>query len=373
MLLNFILALLTPLSSLSQHPELDPGNQEPEAAPLHPASSSMASSLVQHAAAASGDNLWAAATVFPTSAARRLLCEDAVSPVGAATLLYLVLAEGEGGAAVPAVYTPLHLLRTAAEHVVTLLKETHEVRVHKGLLLLAALLARVPPDSLGPEVPGDPRLDSLLPPLVTVIVHQDVAELRRLGFRCYQRYVSLFSAAARLPVYSQLLHTLTHSGLRGWTVTSLKDTLLRGLGPGATLEPYCGPRLAGLVLPLLRLRDGPETDQLEVSEELLASLNLARFLLVRDRDNRTGVRDWAPDLRSWTEDISAGLQLSIAHYEHRAAHPDPAPDPGPSLGVTVGGRPLPAMDAASMQHVIRQALNTFSIIQFNLGMLKDIL
>ena len=33
-LLNFILALLTPLSTLSQHPELDPGNQEPEAAPL---------------------------------------------------------------------------------------------------------------------------------------------------------------------------------------------------------------------------------------------------------------------------------------------------------------------------------------------------
>jgi hypothetical protein len=41
------------------------------------------------------------------------------------------------------------------------------------------------------------------------------------------------------------------------------------------------------------------------------------------------------------------------------------------MNVTVGGRELPAMDEKKLKEVVNSALNTFSLIQFNLVRVKD--
>jgi len=268
---------------------------------------------------------------------------------------------------IPAVYTKLFLLQRSSSHIVYLLKQTQEIKVHKGLLLLEKLLLSIPPCSLPHTESENPTLVSILSPLVTVIVYQNIAELRKLGFSCYTKFVCMFSLSGRYSLYNHLLNTVNHSGLLGWTISSLKDSLALSLASTSHHPEYTGSSLARLVLPLFTLSHGAQTDLLEVSDEVLATINFAHFLLVRDRENMTGIQDRKEEIRAWVGQLEEGLKMSTAHYEQRLKEPCD----GSGASVTVGGRELPAMDEKKMKEVVASALNTFSLIQFNLVRVKE--
>merc|ERR1719334_170959 len=117
------------------------------------------------------------------------------------------------------------------------------MRVHKGLLLLQSLLTSVPGVSVTLEEAESPALRSILAPLVTIIVHHDVKEFRTLGFTCYRHFLGIFSLPARHSIFLCLLHTVRHSGLRGWTVTQLKDSVAQSLKPPDSSSIFSGPGL----------------------------------------------------------------------------------------------------------------------------------
>jgi len=266
-------------------------------------------------------------------------------------------------------YTKLFLLQRSSPHIVILLQQVQEIKVHKGLLLLDKLLLSIPSSSLSPTESQNPSLVALLSPLITVIVHQDVAELRKLGFSCYCKFVNMFSLSGRYSLYNHLLNTVNHSGLLGWTITSLKNSIALTLTCPGQYPEYAGDSLSRIVSPLFRLSNEEQTDLLEVSDEVLSTINFAHFLLVRDKENISGIHNLKGLIRTWVEQLEVGLKFSTAHYEQKLKEPF---DEGQSnMSVTVGGRELPAMDEKKMREVVNSALNTFSLIQFNLVRVKE--
>ena len=365
-IISFLLSILAPLSTLSQHRETNTSEEE-----INPASRLTADKLMKNVSSVTSNN-WIDILLFPSPETSKTFTESGdLDPVSIPTYIYYLLGEDMSRDKMPSVYTNLYLLRSSAQHIVTLLKQNNQMRVHKGLLLLHQLLSKFRPNSLTGEEGSDPSLLSVFPPLVTVIVYQEVAEFRQIGFSCYSQFVRLFSPSPRFSVYKYLLNTVNHSGLLGWTITSLKDTLATNLGSGHYVELYSGSSLSELVSPLLKLKHGPATDLLEVSDEIISTLNLVLYLLVRDKSNRTGVIDWTDQLRVWTDQMTEGLNMSMAHYQQKLREPQDAAEP--PVGVTVGGRELPAMDHSQMKNVILSALNTFDIIQYNLGRVRDLL
>ena len=140
------------------------------------------------------------------------------------------------------------------------------------------------------------------------------------------------------------------------------------------MESYSGSEFKKLVEPLLKLKHGPETDLLEVSDEVISTIGFVRVLLGFDKANKTGILDLKDTISSWVDDLTKGLQLSVAHYEQKLTEPmDTEEVGGPEFGVSVGGRQLPSMEPGKMREVIISALQTFNLIQFNLGMVKDML
>ena len=357
---EFLLRVMGAASLVSQHTESGP------AAP--PPSHASTWRLVQQLAALTSDP-WAALLGHTSPPG-----EEAIQPAAVAACLYLVQCEGMAGSRQPAVYSPQHLLYTAGSHCAVLLASPHPARLHKGLLLLYRLLAGVEEASLPADQAGHPALAAPLPALTRAILHSDQADYRQLAFSCYKLWVGLHSPAARYRAYTQLLATTQHSGLLGWTISSLKETvrgeLGRAGGPGAD---YTGPRLASLARPLFKLANGPETDLLELSEEVLATVNLACFLCC-DRDDRTGAAAWRPDIRLWAAQLQEGLNMSTAHYEQRLREPGMGPDSEMGeCSVVVGGQELPRLGEQQQRQVLQQALNTFSLIQFNLVRLTELL
>ena len=363
-LLQFLLCTLAnPLSSLSQHPEEDKGGLQ-----VYPASHQAATKLVI-AIADITSNIFEDVINFPCSKNKLSVQEDdPIDETSVPTFLYLLIGEGLCLDRVPAVYTKLHLLHKSSSHIIILLKQVQEIKVHKSLLLLEQLLNYIPPSSLPPTESQNPALINILTPLVTVIVYQDVAELRKLGFSCYCKFVDMFSLSGKYNLYNHLLNTVNHSGLLGWTITSLKNSIALNLSSAEQCQEYTGDSLARIVAPLFKLSNGVETDLLEVSDEVISTINFAHFLLVRDRDNRSGIQNMKVDIKEWVNQLEVGLRLSTAHYEQKLKE---SFEDQSEMNVTVGGRELPAMDEKKMREVIHSALQTFSLIQFNLVRVKD--
>jgi len=363
-LLHFLLSALShPLSSLSQHPECDPAGLQ-----VFPASHESASKLVK-ATAEVTSNIFEDVIGFPDSKDKLAVHEDEpLDQTCVGTFLYLLLGEGLCVERLPAVYTKLFLLERSSPHIISLLKQPQEIKVHKGLLLLEKLLSSIPPTSLPTTESENPTLVSLLAPLVNVIVYQDVSELRRLGFNCYSKFVNMFDLSSRYSLYNHLLNTVNHSGLLGWTISSLKDSIALSLLKPGQYPEYTGHSLSRIVLPLFKLSNGAETDLLEVSDEVLATINFGHFLLVRDKENISGVQDIKTEIKSWVEQLEEGLRMSTAHYKQKLKEPF---EDSSAMNVTVGGRELPAMDEQKLKEVVNSALNTFSLIQFNLVRVKE--
>ena len=369
-LLHFLLSALShPLSPLSQHPESDPAGQL-----VFPASHAASARLVT-AIAEVTTNILDDVLQFPHSKERMSVQDDEpLDQTSLGTFLYLLLGEGLCLDRMPAIYSKLFLLQRSSPHISVLLKQTQEIRVHKGLILLEKLLTSITPSSLPTTEAENPSLVSLISPLVNVIVYQDVAELRKLGFACYSKFVNMFNLSGRYSLYNHLLNTVNHSGLLGWTITSLKNSIALSLARNEDSKPavqhpeYTGHSLARIVLPLFRLSNGAETDLLEVSDEVLATINCAHFLLVRDKENISGIQDMKSEIKNWVDQLTQGLELSTAHYEQKLKEPF---DDSSNMNVTVGGRELPVMDEKKLREVVHSALHTFSLIQFNLVRVKE--
>merc|ERR1712112_281458 len=97
------------------------------------------------------------------------------------------------------------------------------------------------------------------------------------------------------------------------------------------------------------------------NDELLATLNLVQFVSLRDKEIKTGL-----------DELTKGLDLSLAHYKQKLMEPSDKIIGETSFGVTVGGRQLPPMDPEKMKMVLTSAMKTFELIQFRLGYVKDI-
>ena len=366
-LINFILNILGPLSTLSQNIEIDDKGTK-----LHPGSREVCQQLMESMSKITSNNLINVCQFIESSERKKIGERDPIDIVCIPTYLYLLLCEEMSLETMPSIYTPIHLLRLSSSGIVVLLKDKNEIRIHKGLLLMNKLIAKIQTESISSESASDPKLVSMLDPLVTVIIYQEVEELRKLGFTCYSKYVEMFELSARYAIYTHLLNTVNHSGLLGWTITSLKDTFAKCLPKETFPEVFSGPSLSKLVLPLLKLKNGPETDLLEINDELLATLNLVQFVSLRDKENKTGFLDMKPQIQTWLDELTKGLDLSLAHYKQKLMEPDDKMIGETSFGVTVGGRQLPPMDPEKMKMVLTSAIKTFELIQFRLGYVKDI-
>jgi len=358
-LVRFLVNLLgRPLSLLSQHPEVSKEGLE-----VHPAT-------------------WATmdrACKFLTRLTSNLVTLEVeeekgeeVESTGLPTVFYWVLGECQQKEVIPQVYSHLHLLHLSCPHICLLLSQTEEMRVHKGLILLCRRLEALPLSSLLPEEAENPTLTSLVVPLTKVIIHHDVKEVRQLGFTCYRLLLSAFSLEGRYTLFLFLLNNITHSGLLGWTVTQVKESVSASLNPNTSCSLYHGPGLVRLANKIYTLEQGAETDLLEASHHVLDTINFSVFLLTRDKENITGGKTLLlPQMKEWTEKLTTGLDLSVAHYRQRLVQPEE--ESGLEVQAQVGGIIMPKMDKKQKVKVIKDALNTFDLIQFNLVRLRELL
>ncbi|XP_076449362.1 glomulin-like [Babylonia areolata] len=347
--------------------------------------------------------------------------EVMLSRMSAACLLYLVEVEGQGQQCWPAVLSAQHLLHASLPYVHLLLTTPTQTIVYKGLALLSFHLACITHFSLDADFLDDSNVMPVINALITVMRSCPIRELRVSALSVFRAFFPCLTCSGRYQLMKSILASCEHAGVKAVVVGMLKNEIdmalsklqhahagvvnntitakLELLGDSTKSkdsttvarkeaevlsEYFFHNRLKQLLVLVTRLSDGAATDLLEESDMIMATLNLLRYLVLRDsrHSNQTGI--WG--MWGWLEEdylskVRVGLDMSVGHYQlELKSLTNKRPGGGGAqqqqeieAAVSVAGMTLPPMTHEQRLNVMNSALTTFDMIKCVLARLCELI
>lgn len=287
-----------------------------------------------------------------------------------ASLFYLIFHEHICIQQVIKVYDPLYFFHFSLDLVNSLLESDHFILAEKGLKLADSLLLHVGHLELPYLILDSPHHSHFCKNLAKVIVFNDLEYLRKSALRIYKKYLISFENHGFYLLIYNLMLTLNHSGLIGYTITLYKDNLVSELSKNQSyLSTYFkGQKLMMLLEKFCFLHKNEETDLIEISDQIIASLNLLRFLAIRDKENVTEIWDHFKILeKTYFKYLRLGLDLARAHYELKIKEIKEEPRDKNKLtaevSLMVAGQNLNEMSKSEKLKVLESSLTVFDMIE----------
>ena len=273
----------------------------------------------------------------------------------------------------PSIYHPVHIFNLALPSVNSMMTDQGYLSLFKALNLAEHLMSRIPATTLDGTILEMEAHTEFLQKILKIVVFNPMENFRQMAFQLFRKYFDRFSIECGMYRMCQvLLDIANHSGLIGYVVGQIKDVVLKQLNGKIDAPQFRGHSLKVLVRKFIKLTNGPETDLLEVSDELMAGINFLILVFLRDSSNETGLLDMKSELRKeFLEPLEVGINMSKAHYQAKLDSDPSVTDDVMSL--QVGGQLLPQMSREEQKNVINAALNTFSMLECVLIQLKDVL
>ncbi|XP_071347346.1 glomulin, FKBP associated protein a isoform X1 [Trachinotus anak] len=296
-----------------------------------------------------------------------------------ASLAHLVFVHHLAADTFPSVFNPVFCLRCNMEHTCLLLSRTEETRIQKGLELYEKSLVRVADGSLPADLLEIKTFLEVPQNLVKVMTICPRHDLRTKGLKVFQLSIDKFDTEAKYSFFQYMLKTSGHSGVEGYIIKNIKNQIDVALQPGNSNTWFEGVHLLPLLRKVLSLPDGPETDLLQYLDRVMESLNLLRYLVIRDKvtQNQTGI--WTELYKiedTFMKPLRVGLNMSRAHYErelHNTMETKRSKAKEESmLSVSVGDEKLPSMTSESQIQALHSALHTFDMIESVLVRIEEL-
>ncbi|CAK6952297.1 glomulin%2C FKBP associated protein a [Scomber scombrus] len=297
-----------------------------------------------------------------------------------ASLAHLVFVHHLAADSFPSVFSPVFCLRCNMEHVCLLLSRTDESRIQKGLELYEKSLVRVENGSLHADLLEIKTFLTVPQNLVKVMTICPRQDLRTKGLKAFQLSIDKFDTGAKYKFFLFMLKTSNHSGVEGYIIKNIKTQIDISLQPGNSNTWFEGVHLLPLLRKVFILPDGPETDLLQYMDRVMESLNLLRYLVIRDKvtENQTGI--WTELYKiedTFLRPLRVGLDMSRAHYERELCNTMEAKKSKVKeegvLSVSVGDEKLPNMTPECQIQALHSALHTFDMIKSVLVRIEELI
>ncbi|XP_038820155.1 glomulin, FKBP associated protein a isoform X3 [Salvelinus namaycush] len=303
-----------------------------------------------------------------------------------ASLAYLLFVQHIAMDTFPTVFSSVFVLQCNMEYINLFLSRTEESRLQKGLDLYEKSLVRVEDNSLPVQLMELKSFFSVPQNLVKVMTLCPIQHLRIKGLKVLQLSIDKFDTEAKYKFFQCMLKTSHHAGVEGYIIKNIKNQIDIALKPDKGNEWFMGAHLFPLLRQVLCLPQGPETDLLQNLDRVMESLNLLRYLLIRDKAwrNQTGI---------WTElykiedyymkPLRMGLNMSKAHYEAELQNTkDNSKKTNAKAesqiqesvcSLTVGNEKMPNMTPEMQLQVLHSALHTFDMMESVLARIEEII
>ncbi|XP_075414534.1 glomulin [Tenrec ecaudatus] len=297
-----------------------------------------------------------------------------------ASLAYLVFVQGIGIDELPLVLSPLYLLKFNMGHVEVFLQRTEESMYSKGLDLLENGLLRIEDNHLPHQYLEIKSFLTVSQGLVKVMTLCPIETLRRKGLAMLQLYINKLASQGKYTLFRCLLNTSSHSGVEAFIIQNIKNQIDVSLKRPHSDKWFAGPQLVSLLDLVLILPEGAETDLLQNSDRIMASLNLLRYLIIKDNenDNQTGLwTELGKIENNFLKPLHTGLNMSKAHYEaeikNSQENSNEVQKSKDICSVTVCGEEIPNMPPEMQLKVLHSALFTFDLIESVLARVEELI
>ncbi|XP_060237074.1 glomulin isoform X2 [Meriones unguiculatus] len=304
--------------------------------------------------------------------------EDRQLAESLASLAYLVFVQGISIDRLPLVLSPSYLLQLNMEHTEVLLQRTEQSVFSKGLELLETSLLRLEDNSLLYQYLEIKSFLAVPQGLVKVMTLCPIEALRKKGLALLQLFIDKLDSQGKYTLFRCLLNTSNHSGVEAFVIQNIKNQIDTSFKKTYN-KWFAGAQLTSLLDLVLSLPEGAETDLLQNSDRIMASLNLLRYLVIKDNenDNQTGLwTELGKIENNFLKPLHLGLNMSKAHYEAEIKNNQQNSQASTCKGVcsvTVGGEEIPTMPPEMQLKVLHSALFTFDLMESVLARVEELI
>ncbi|XP_007233674.3 glomulin, FKBP associated protein b [Astyanax mexicanus] len=231
-----------------------------------------------------------------------------------ACLAYLLFVQLIAMEVFPAVFSPVFVLQCNMEYINILLSRKDESWILKGLDLYVKSLERVLDSSLPVQLLELRVFHSVSQVLLTIMIDCPIQHLRVKALVVFQLFIEKLNGEAKHKFFRCIMKTSQHAGVHSVILKNIKNQVEHS----SKLEHSDGWFERTLLISLLKdtvsLPQGPETDLLHGMDRVMESLNLLRYLLIKERKHAAIWTDLCKIAESYIKTLRVCLSMSKSYY-----------------------------------------------------------
>ncbi|XP_073332813.1 glomulin-like [Pagrus major] len=230
--------------------------------------------------------------LFFSSLKKSTQTDNSQSKEARACLAYLLFVQLITLDSFPAVFRPVFVLQCNMEHINQLLNSKKESHLLKGLALYTKSLESVEDNSLPVSLLDLKSFYDVPQNLRKLLTDCPMQHLRESGLQVFQLFINKLDAEAKHKFFRCMLKTSNHAGVESYVVKNIRNQVEFSMEPGNTNKWFLGEELLSLLGLVLCLPQGAQTDLLNSMDRIMESLNLLRYLVIRDNELRSPTDVW---------------------------------------------------------------------------------
>ncbi|XP_051996976.1 glomulin-like isoform X2 [Xyrauchen texanus] len=232
-----------------------------------------------------------------------------------ACMAYLLFVQLIAMEVFPAVFSPVFVLQCNMEYINLLLSRKDESWILKGLDLSVKSLERVTDNSLPVELLELKPFHEVPQNLIKIMIDCPIQHLRGRSLVVFQLYMEKLNGEAKHKLFRRTMKTSHHAGVESIIIKNIKNQAELSRKSGNKDDWFEGTRLVTLLKDTIILPQGHETDLLHGMDRVMESLNILRYLLIREREISTGIwTDLCHTANSYTKILRVCLSMSKSYY-----------------------------------------------------------
>lgn len=272
--------------------------------------------------------------------------------------------------AIPQVYKTEYVVHTLMLAVNHLLKFEEYGPLAKALALYQALNTRMCDNTSHCLLSSSVHFE-MCKRLVKVVIHCRYQSLRKRALLLITSHIKKFDYKGRYVLLKYLIDTCNHSGMIGYTINLYKDTLIEALKDPLLNECFKTVWLSAMIKKMCYLPHGAESDLIELADQIITALNFLRFVILKDKDNITGIKEIIPIIETeYLGVLVTALNMSKAHYELKLKDLMEGKNT-PSVKLNIGRAIMDAIPPVKKKEIIESALNAFHLMEGLISRLKE--
>ncbi|XP_077391393.1 glomulin, FKBP associated protein b isoform X2 [Festucalex cinctus] len=299
-------------------------------------------------------------------------------------LAYLVFVKLLDAQRFPIVFSPEFVLRNNVEYVHQLLSSKKESHVLKGLALFEKSLERVDDDGLPATLLEAKSIYDVKQSLLQVLTDCPLHHLRKSGLKVLQLFSDKLDAEAKHKLFRCLLKTSKHPGVEGYIVKNIRNQVEHSMKPGNGTTWFLGTEFVSLLGLVLSLPLGADTNVLHNMDKIMESLNLLRYLLIRDKALRNNADVWEGVSRlkdEYTKMLRVCISMSRSYYtvelnqlrdEHRLKARAARASTCTSASIQNEHEKISKMSPEVQHQILQSALVTFDLMESLIVRIEEI-